>query len=430
MMPARVPARAYAAAMPIGGVPVALGWVFVAGLCGAALLTILALGDDALGDTDRRLIASSVSFAVFSALAVSGIGLRARRLGRTLAVLTVTSAAAAWALLLGTLWPRPSYSGLYLFDVPIREAGLLFAWLYLTVIALAASHASLVARFARADDTRLIRTLVAVSIVLALGEATVGVVVVGLLFAEDGPAVRVWAITLVLLALTTALPPVLRWLRVDHLDRHAARNAAMSVERVTVRRALGCVLVVSLCLAAAVAIVALTSGPVGDTDWRLVGTSLSLAAYGALAASGIGVRAREHPFQARLGVVTVALSAVSWVALLAFLWAAESDSDNRRTLWLVVSLGALACSHASAVLRARRAGETALISSLVGVSIVLAVVNATVGGLASADQLSFDEDARLTRLIAATVVLLVLTTALPPLVRRLLEADTLPPASS
>lgn len=72
-----------------------------------------------------------------------------------------------------------------------------------------------------------------------------------------------------------------------------------------------------------------------------------------------------------------------------------------------------------------------MISSLVGVSIVLAVVNATVGGLASADQLSFDEDARQTRLIAVMVVLLVLTTALPPLLRRLLEADRLrPPASS
>lgn len=195
--------------------------------------------------------------------------------------------------------------------------------------------------------------------------------------------------------------------------------AAMSAGRPLIRRALGWVLVGSLCAAALVSIVALVSDSFDDTDWRLIGTSLSFAVYSALAASGAAVRVKERPVAGPLGALTVAAAAIAWALLLVLLWGGLDDSEALARTWGVATIAALACSHASVVLRGTRASDTPAISALIVGSIALGALDATAGALAAAGALEVDEDDPVVRLMAVAVVLLLLTTALPVVLRRL-----------
>ena len=188
--------------------------------------------------------------------------------------------------------------------------------------------------------------------------------------------------------------------------------------RPTIRRLLGWTLVACLCFAAVVAIVALLSGSFDDTDWRLIGTSLSFAVYSALAASGAALRVKEHPAALPLGVATAAAAAIGFVLVLAVLWLDDPGEGVVRT-WGVVTIAALACSHAAIVLRGTRSTDTRVVSWIVVGSIGLAAIDATVGGLAAAGAVEVDEDDPGARWMAVTVVLLLLTTGLPPILRRL-----------
>lgn len=198
--------------------------------------------------------------------------------------------------------------------------------------------------------------------------------------------------------------------------------SAMSTGRPPIRRALGWVLVGSLCAAALVAIVALVSDSFDDTDWRLIGTSLSFAVYSALAASGAAVRAKEHPLAWPLSWLTGAAAAVGWALLMVLLWGGLDDSETLWRIWGVATIAALACSHASVVLNGTRESDTAAISALVVTSIALGAFDATAGALATAGAADVDEDDPAARLMAITVVLLLLATALPVLLRRLRPA--------
>jgi hypothetical protein len=188
--------------------------------------------------------------------------------------------------------------------------------------------------------------------------------------------------------------------------------------RPSIRRLLGWALVVCLCLAALVAIAALLSGSFDDTDWRLIGTSLSFAVYSALAASGAALRVKEHPAVMPLGVATAATAAVGFLLVLLVLWL-EDPGDGLARTWGVVTIAALVCSHAAIVLRGTRATDTRAISALIAGSILLAALDGTVGALATAGAVDVDEDDPGARWMAVTVVLLLLTTGLSPILRRL-----------
>jgi hypothetical protein len=188
--------------------------------------------------------------------------------------------------------------------------------------------------------------------------------------------------------------------------------------RLSIRRLLGWTLVGCLCFSALVAIVALLSGSFGDTDWRLIGTSLSFAVYSALGAGGAALRVKEHPAALPLGVATAATAASGFLLVLLVLWL-EDPGDGLVRTWGVVTIAALVSSHAAIVLRAARATDTRAISSLVAGSILLAALDGTVGALATAGAVDVDEDDPGARWMAVTVVLLLLTTGLPPILRRL-----------
>jgi hypothetical protein len=188
--------------------------------------------------------------------------------------------------------------------------------------------------------------------------------------------------------------------------------------RPSIRRLFGWTLVVCLCFSALVAIVALLSGSFDDTDWRLIGTSLTFAVYSALAASGAALRDKEHPAAPPLGIATATTAAIGFLLVLLVLWL-EDPGDGLVRTWGVVTIAALVSSHAAIVLRGTRATDTRAISALVVGSIMLAALDGTVGALATAGAVDVDEDDPGARWMAVTVVLLLLTTGLPPLLRRL-----------
>lgn len=200
----------------------------------------------------------------------------------------------------------------------------------------------------------------------------------------------------------------------------------MPVAAPPIRTTLARALVASLCFAALVAIVALASGSFDDTDWRLIGMSLSFTVYSALAASGVAVRLKEHPAARTLGAATVGAAAIGWVLLLVVIWG-DVDGEALVRTWGVATIAALAGSHASIVVRGARAADTPAISALVAASIGLGAFDAACGALAASGAVEADEGAA--RFMAVTVVLLLLTTALPPILRRVGPASSAPAAA-
>ena len=201
----------------------------------------------------------------------------------------------------------------------------------------------------------------------------------------------------------------------------------MPVSAPPIRTTLARALVASLCFAALVASVALLSGSFDDTDWRLIGTSLSFAVFSALAGSGVAVRVKEHPAARPLGIATIGAAAAGYVLLLVLIWV-DGVGEAVWRAWGIATIGALAGSHASLVLRSTRSDDTQAVGTLVAASIALGAIDAVAGSLAVAGVIEADDDDPSVRLMAVTVVLLLLTTALPPLLRRLRASQPAAPA--
>jgi hypothetical protein len=181
-----------------------------------------------------------------------------------------------------------------------------------------------------------------------------------------------------------------------------------------IRRVVGWALVVGLCVAAFTAIAAIVNGDFSDNDGRVIAVSLGFGVYTALGASGAALRLREQVNLQTLGLGTMLLSALGFALLPVALW----SEDDAWELWGCVSLAALAASHASLVIGARRASDGDGIKLLSATSVVLATVEASLGILAIAGL--FDEvDDGSAQFMAVMVILLILTTALPPILRKM-----------
>jgi hypothetical protein len=177
-----------------------LSWVLVVALCVAALTAIVAIAGGDFDETDGRVIATSLGFAVFSATAASGASLRFRESTRlrTLGSATIGLSAAAFLLLLVGLWSEGD-------DGVWRWFG------SAALAALACSHMSLVSQAKRGTDSLTVRAVGTVSMVLAGVDSLVGVLAVsGAVDEVDDSFGQGMAALVVLLLLTTALPPILR----------------------------------------------------------------------------------------------------------------------------------------------------------------------------------------------------------------------------
>ena len=196
------------------------------------------------------------------------------------------------------------------------------------------------------------------------------------------------------------------------------------MSRQDIRRALGWALVLSLCVAALTAIAAVLNGDFDDTDGRIIATSIGFGVFSALGAAGASPRLQEPPPARLLGIATMVLALISFVLLPVALWDESSDASWER--WGCFSLAALATSHASLVIGARRPTDSDGVRLLGVISIGLATFDAFLGILAISGAVEDVDDGA--QLVAVLVILLVLTTALPPILRGI-QRRAEPPAS-
>ena len=183
------------------------------------------------------------------------------------------------------------------------------------------------------------------------------------------------------------------------------------------KRMLGWALVAALTVAAVTASAAPLEGDFDDTELRVIATSLGFAVFSATAAAGATVRMRAAERLQDLGLVTVVTSSAAFLLLGAALWI-DWDAEPLWRAWGCTGLAALASSHACVVSAARRSTDTGLIDAIASVSIATAVGDAFLLGLAVAGVVD-DIDEGMAQFMGVLVIVLLLTSVLPPIMRRL-----------
>lgn len=179
------------------------------------------------------------------------------------------------------------------------------------------------------------------------------------------------------------------------------------------RRAVLLGLAAGLSVAAAIAILAILTHSFDQTDTRLIATSLGFSVFSALAA--VGAPARRQPRLAALGVLTTGTAGLAFALLELAIW-------DDRTTWAWRAFGALAvlalaASHASLVFSARRASDSPAITNLTVISVLTASVDAILALIAIVGLVHHISSSE-TRLAAVLVITMLLSTALPPILRR------------
>ena len=178
-----------------------VGRALIGGLCVAAAVAIFALLGGQFDETHARVIGTAFGFSVFAAFAGAGDALRSSSDERYAAVgaATLGVSVVAFVLLLIPIWLAT--------DDEIAWQ----AWGVAAVLSLCGSHASLVLRGVRPNDTPRIGALVTVSIACAVIVTLFAVLAIVELFDDvDEGWGRAAAVVLVILLLTTALPPLMR----------------------------------------------------------------------------------------------------------------------------------------------------------------------------------------------------------------------------
>jgi len=183
-------------------------------------------------------------------------------------------------------------------------------------------------------------------------------------------------------------------------------------------------LVGGLCVSGAVAVIALLSGSFDEIHWRVVGTSLGFSVFTCTAAAGAGLRTRSDERLRALGLATIAASIAALVTLIGGLWIDDVD-----WLWRafgVTGLAALWTSHASLMLGALRPADSSTVRRLSQVSAFTLGIE-TFAGVGAILGMDVGEGINV---LAALIVVTVVTTVLAPLLRRMGSATTPSPAAT
>ncbi len=194
----------------------------------------------------------------------------------------------------------------------------------------------------------------------------------------------------------------------------------MNPDAASIRRFAGVALVTGLCVAAAAAVLALLTGSFDDTDTRVILTSIGFAIASATASSGAAARLRPSEGLRLFGTATLFASIAAFVLLLAGLWTNMDEWESEgvwRTFGCVAILG-IAGSHACVMLGALRRGDAELVRLITLSSIGFAAFDALAVILPLAGLVD-DIEEPWPRVFGATLVLLVLTSVLPPILRRM-----------
>ena len=184
-------------------------------------------------------------------------------------------------------------------------------------------------------------------------------------------------------------------------------------DREQIRRFAARALAGGLSLAALVAILALLTGDLSDTDGKVILTSIGFALCSATGSSGAAARLRGLDL---LGGVTLVASVAAFALLVAGLWTGDWGSEGIWRSFGCVGVVGLAGSHACVMLGARRRDDTKTVRRITTAALWLGAIDAF-GALLPISGLS-DTDEVWGRLFGASLVLLVLASVLPPILRR------------
>jgi hypothetical protein len=197
----------------------------------------------------------------------------------------------------------------------------------------------------------------------------------------------------------------------------------MNQASASIRRFAGWSLVIGLSVAAAAAVLALLTGSFDDTDTRVILSSIGFAVASATGSSGAAARLRPSEGLQLLGTATLLASVAAFVLLLAGLWTGMDEWGSEgvwRTFGCVAVLG-IAGSHACLMLGALRRRDTEVVRLLTLSSLGLAAFD-TLAVVLPLAGLVDDIDEPWPRIFGAALVLLVLTSVLPSILRRLQPA--------
>jgi hypothetical protein len=184
------------------------------------------------------------------------------------------------------------------------------------------------------------------------------------------------------------------------------------VALVTARRALIRAIVGALCVTAAVAIVVLLTGGIGDTEWRILATTSAISFFGLLAVP-VGTLL-EGGRATTLARGSGGLTLLTFLATLAFIWSRHWSAGLAKT-WGVLLTLAIAAAQAAAVEARRRDNDTPTVSALAAGSMLTGGVLAALGVIAILAEI---DTSGYYRLLGAVAVLDVLVIAVAAVLRR------------
>ena len=186
-----------------------------------------------------------------------------------------------------------------------------------------------------------------------------------------------------------------------------------------------------LCFAAGLTIAALTasaalmSGSFEETEWRVIATSLAFAVYSSLGAAGAAARLSGDRTVAVLGTIALGFAVVAFVLVTVGIWSEPEDGDALWRSFGCATVIAFATVHGALVIQARSPSDSSGVALLASLSLVFGALDAT-GALVPISGLWGDLDVGYANLFGVGLVLLILTTALPPVLRRAQRANDLP----
>jgi hypothetical protein len=194
-------------------------------------------------------------------------------------------------------------------------------------------------------------------------------------------------------------------------------------DRQQIRRFAARALAGGLSLAALVAIAALLTGDLSDTDGKVILTSIGFALCSATGSSGAAARLRGLEL---LGGVTLVASVAAFVLLVAGLWTGDWGSEGIWRSFGCAGVVGLAGSHACVMLGARRRDDSEAVTRITAAALWLGAIDGF-GAILPISGLVSDVDEVWGRVFGAALVLLVLASVLPPILRRAQPASV--PAS-
>jgi hypothetical protein len=205
----------------------------------------------------------------------------------------------------------------------------------------------------------------------------------------------------------------------------------VSRDAAAIRAFAGRALVAGLCIAAAVAVVALLTGDFDETEVRVILTSIGFAVASGTGSAGAVARLRPSERLQLIGGATVIASIAAFALLVLGLWT-NMDEWGSEGVWRAFGcfgVLAIAGSHASLVLGARRARDSDAIRLLTASALVFAGID-TIASILPISGLVDEVGEGWARLLGATLVMLILTSVLPPILRRIQPAVPVPAAAA